>query len=146
MQHLVKQESLDGRVELLGNRLNVGDYLKAADIFIMPSLWEGLPIALLEAASYGLLIITTDVGGNPEIITDELNGFLVPPKDQTKLAEKIKFVVELPVSEKRSMGKAVRSTIQNEFSLGHMIHKYEQLYSELLFKTRSNSVHKSQLK
>lgn len=63
--------------------------LNSSDIFVLPSYYEGVPISLLEAFSYHLPVITTPVGGIPDIVDDGVNGFLVPPGDQTRLHEAI---------------------------------------------------------
>lgn len=72
-------------VIFLGNADNIADYLNASDVFVLPSLFEGLPLALIEAMFMGLPCIVTDVGANRELITDEVNGLVVPPADEGRL-------------------------------------------------------------
>src|SRR5690606_20106659 len=76
-------------VRFLGNRSDIPRLLAAADIFVLPSLWEGLPLAVLEAMASGLPPVVTRVGGNAEIIEDGKSGLLVPPADTQALAESL---------------------------------------------------------
>jgi glycosyltransferase involved in cell wall biosynthesis len=78
----------------------VADYLRMDDLFVMSFLWEGLSIAFLETAGFGLPIVATNVGGNSEIIKDNKTGFLVEPTNSKELAERINYVLRLP-EEKR---------------------------------------------
>lgn len=127
----IKERSLEERVYLTGNVQNSDEYLQAADVFILPSLWEGLSLALLEAASAGLLLVATSVGGNPEIIVDGVNGFLIPTKDVDKLAEKISYAITLSNTERKRMTKEAVNTVRNHFSISKTVAKYASLYDRL---------------
>lgn len=76
----------------LGAKNNVGDYLLNSDAFCLSSIYEGLPITILEAMSIGLPVISTNVGGIPDIIIDEINGFLSPVDDEFYLKALLKFL------------------------------------------------------
>jgi glycosyltransferase involved in cell wall biosynthesis len=119
-------------VRFLGMKDNVIDYLRAADIFVLASLWEGLPNVVLEAMACELPVVATEVGGVRELIEDGVNGFLVPPKDAGALAQKIRYVIELPEAERQRVGSAARKRIVERFSVGTMVREYERLYNELL--------------
>jgi glycosyltransferase involved in cell wall biosynthesis len=73
----------------LGFRSDVQELLRSFDVFVLSSLWEGLPISLLEAQHFGVAAVVTDVGGIPEVVTDGYNGLLVPSKDPGALASAI---------------------------------------------------------
>ena len=73
-------------------------YLNKADAFILPSYNEGLPISILEAMTYGLPIVSTKVGGIPEVLKDGINGFLIEPGNECQLSLIIKKVINDPVS------------------------------------------------
>jgi len=88
--NIEKQITFVGRVE---NEL-VPEYMAAADIFVLPSLREGMSIAILEAMASGLPIVTTDTCGMSEVIRDSKNGFLVEPKKSDQLAEKISLLLQ----------------------------------------------------
>jgi glycosyltransferase involved in cell wall biosynthesis len=90
---LVEQLKISDRVSFLGARADIHEFLSAIDIFIMPSLWEGQPIALLEALAIGKLCIASAVDGIPEIIVDGANGYLVSPKDVEGLANAMDLAI-----------------------------------------------------
>lgn len=75
----VKELRITEATRFLGTRSDIPDLLKIADYFVLPSLWEGLPLALLEAMATGIPVVATKVGGIGEIIRDGYNGLLVPP-------------------------------------------------------------------
>ncbi len=93
---LVDQLEIKDRVSFLGARADIHEFLSAIDVFIMPSLWEGQPIALLEALAIGKLCIASAVDGIPEIIVDGVNGYLVSPKDVAGLATAMDLAIKDP--------------------------------------------------
>jgi glycosyltransferase involved in cell wall biosynthesis len=106
-------------------------FYAAMDISVLTSLTEGLSIALLESMSYGLPVVVTRVGGNPEVVLDGETGFLVPPKDTTAFAEKV--VVLLQDRELRArMGDAARRRIDEQFRVTDVATHYLRLYEGLL--------------
>ena len=121
------------KVIFLGFRNDVRDLLKSMDVFVLSSLTEGVSLGLLEAMAAGLPVVATDVGGNPEVIKNGVNGFLVPSKDPNALAEKIAAVLSnRDIS--RSMGNEGRKTFEAKFTLARMLKEYENLYAEILQK------------
>jgi glycosyltransferase involved in cell wall biosynthesis len=93
---LANQLEISDRVSFLGARADIREFLSAIDIFVMPSLWEGQPIALLEALAIGIPSIASAVDGIPEIIVDGANGYLVNPKDVAGLAAAMDLAIEDP--------------------------------------------------
>lgn len=89
----IHQLGLEHSVILAGQRSNVSALLPAFDIFALPSQTEGLSIALLEACATGLAVMATCVGGNPEIIEDQITGVLIPPDDNTEIERKLKQLI-----------------------------------------------------
>jgi len=92
---IVKTENISDRVTFYGRTSNdkLWEIYKNASMFVLPSLWEGFGIVLLEAMSFGLPIIATNVGSIPELITNNVNGILIPPKDETSLAAAIELLL-----------------------------------------------------
>ena len=122
-------------VRFLGTRADVPELLQMADIFVLPSLWEGLPIALLEAMGAGLPVIATQVEGVEEIIVDGENGLLLPPADAESL--KIAMLRLLAQPDLRvNLGSAGRALVEDAFSLDQMGKRYEDLFLSLLERTR----------
>jgi glycosyltransferase involved in cell wall biosynthesis len=115
------------RVHLLGFRDDVTDILAAGDLFTMPSLSEGLPLALVEAMSFGLPVVVTRVGGVPEVVTDGAEGLLVPPSDAGALASALgALLADSPRRQK--MGEAARTRALRDYALSTMADRYERLY------------------
>lgn len=101
--------------------------LAAATMFALPSYAEGLPMALLEAMSFGLPVIATPVGAIPQVITDGVNGLLVPPGDVRALAAAIDRLLREP-SLRQRLGAAARASIEARFSLESAIERLLELY------------------
>lgn len=101
------------------------------DIFILPSLTEGICLALLEAMAMGIPVIATAVGGNPEVVDNGKAGFLVPPADSTAIA---KVVIEL-LKDKNKYGffsTAGKNFVKKEFSCNKMVKEMEEVYKKLI--------------
>jgi len=90
----------------------VGRWLSAADLFVLPSLSEGVPHALLEALAFGLPVVASAVGGVPEIVRDGVNGYLVPPGDSPALARRILDLLGAP-EKRRDFGDAGRQLVED---------------------------------
>ena len=102
-----KQRGLEKHVRFLGFREDVSALLSLMGIFVLPSLSEGLSIALLEAMASGKPVIATDVGGNPEVVVDDETGFLVPPRDADALAAKLLLLLADERYKQEDLGKMV---------------------------------------
>jgi glycosyltransferase involved in cell wall biosynthesis len=118
-------------VRFLGNRHDVPVLLATADVFVLSSLWEGLPLALLEAMVSGLPSVVTAVGGNPEVIEHGKSGYLVPAADEQALAEALRRLLRDP-SQRKQMGQAARERVERHFSLQKFVHAHESLYEDML--------------
>ena len=119
------------RVHFLGHRRDIALILSALDLFVLPSLYEGLSLALLEAMSAGVPVVATAVSGSQEIIVDGKNGFLVPPADSAALAQRMYWVLTHP--EKRGqIARRGRETVRQHFTIDAIAGQYEAIYSRLL--------------
>ncbi len=118
---------MQDRFHLLGFRSDVPDLLHAADVIVMPSLSEGLPMAIIEAMLAGKMIVATDVGGIPELISNDSLGLLVPAGDAVSLAEQLQRAIDSP-SLRNELGKAARARALKEFSASAMAQKYASIY------------------
>ena len=101
--------------------------LATAAIFALPSYAEGLPMALLEAMSWGLPVVTTPVGGIPQVVTHEMNGWLVEPGHIDELAAALSVLLEHPTTRSR-LGKAARSTIEAHYTLDRALQRLGEFY------------------
>lgn len=128
-QRLVSERGLDSRVEFLGYRSDVPAQLAQADAFVLPSLAENMPLALLEAMGAGLACVATRVGGVPEALGNGA-GLLVPPGDTPALAHAMSRLAEEPgLSE--SLGATARARARESFSIVRCADEHMALWSEL---------------
>jgi glycosyltransferase involved in cell wall biosynthesis len=118
-------------IHFLGNRSDVPDLLAASDLFALPSLWEGLSMALLEAMASGLPIVASAVSGTVQVMLPNETGLLVPPKDVPKLVEAIEQIVSDPACALR-MGATARRRVQAEFSAQKQADEHLALYRRAL--------------
>jgi glycosyltransferase involved in cell wall biosynthesis len=131
MRQLVNSLKLSSNVTFAGARRDMRIVYEALDMVVIPSLWEGLPITLLEAMASGRPVIATAVGGIPEVIRHESNGLLVPPKDCLAIADAIKrSYVDRDLMCRLAL--AGRKTVQNEFSIELTARKIIDVYQDLL--------------
>lgn len=107
MNQLAKAHGVNEYVEFLGTRDDIPDLMAKADILVNCSLWEGLPITLIEAAMSGLPMVATDVGGNGEIVVDGFNGRLIAPANANQLARAILEVTDLEYDYARASTNSV---------------------------------------
>lgn len=131
LQREAADQGLGGRVRFLGYRTDVPRLLSIMDVFVLPSLSEGLPLALVEAQAAGKPAVATHVGGNPEVIDDGRTGYLVPPGRSDILADRISGLLRDP-GKARAMGDLGRSRARQRFSLDSMSGAYLSLYASCL--------------
>ncbi|MGH9604923.1 MAG: glycosyltransferase [Terracidiphilus sp.] len=120
------------RVRFLGFVPDVQRWMQAADAFVLSSRWEGLPMALIEAACCGLPAVCTDVGGVREIVLDGRTGFITPAGDRAALGAAMRQLMETPPEERREMGEQARRIAIERFSLSAAVDAWERLYGNLL--------------
>jgi glycosyltransferase involved in cell wall biosynthesis len=127
LEALVRECGLGDRITLLGPRNDIPDLQAAADIFVMPSLWEGLPLAILEAMFAGNAIVASNISGIPEAIQHERHGLLVPPGDEGALSAAITRVMTDRAYAAR-LGEAAKNRANEKFTIATMANLYERLY------------------
>lgn len=117
-------------VRFTGFQSRVHEFLNAADIFLLPSQSEGLPLSILEAMAMGVAVIATPVGGVPEIIADGENGLLVAPGDAAAVAATLR---RLGGEEnfRKAIGQAGRLSVEAKFNLRDMVEHYQLVYQQL---------------
>lgn len=130
LKRQVRELNLAGTVRFLGTRRDLPEIFHALDLFVHPSLWEGLPLALLKAMGAGLPVVATRVSGSQDAIEDGANGCLVDPGDPEALARAILELHQHPEARRR-LGDAARRTVAERYSLEAMLQKLEALYLDL---------------
>lgn len=122
-----KEKGLQDRIHILGHRQDIPNLLAAADIYTMPSLWEGLPVALLEAMFARKPVIASGVSGIPEAIVDRRDGLLTPPGDVAAISAALSIMLPDPAVRERFAAAAfARATA--EFGVDKMTDTYERCY------------------
>jgi glycosyltransferase involved in cell wall biosynthesis len=122
---------LDDCIHWPGLQQDVRPYLAAMDVYLISSMFEGLPVALLEAMSMRCAVVATAVGGIPEVIRDGQNGFLVEPGRPERLAEVTSTVLGTPAALARC-GAAARRTVEDGFSIQRMTRALEGTYLDVM--------------
>jgi glycosyltransferase involved in cell wall biosynthesis len=128
LEQQVRQAGLEKNFLFLGSRSDVPELLACCDLFVLPSEAEALPNALLEAMATGLPVVGTRVGGIPEIITDGVNGLLVPTKNPPALAEAILRILQNPGFAKQ-LSQAGQEMVRTHFGFDRLLAELEQLYT-----------------
>lgn len=121
---------LHDTVRFLGYRGDIPQIVAALDAFVLPSLWEGLPLALLEAMAAGKPIVATRVGGNVEIVDDPETGFLVPPRDPESLARAV-LTLRRDAEARQRMQIRSREKFARHFDVTSMTQAHAALYREV---------------
>lgn len=129
---------VSARVLFWGVRNDVADILAAADVFVLPSLSEAASITLLEAMASGLPVVATNVGGNPEMVRDGIDGLLTPRGDAPAMAKSILAVLNDP-ARAASLGASARERVRERYQLDRTVDRYFDLYCDV---ARSASVRK----
>lgn len=127
LEALIRVRSLEGRVFLAGQVQDARTYLKAFDLFLMPSLAEALGYAVIEAGYAELLAVASDVGGLPEIMTNEQTGLLVPARDSHAIAAALRRLLNDAAFSRRLAG-ALRTEVERRFSLETMLAGVREVY------------------
>ncbi len=122
---------ISNAVQFMGFRSDVQSILRSADIFVLPSLFEGLPLSLLEAMAAGKPVVATDVDGTHDVVIDGATGFLVPPKDPAALSQRIAELLADSRMRER-FGQAGKERVFASFSDSRMTREYSELYESAL--------------
>lgn len=122
---------VDGRVVFLGHRRDIPELLANCDLFVLPSLFEGLPVSVLEAMASGKPVIASNIGGTDEAVVHGVSGLLVPPGDAAALAAAIqKLLFDVPLRE--ALGAAGKARAVKLFSAESMVQQVSSLYDTLV--------------
>jgi glycosyltransferase involved in cell wall biosynthesis len=144
VRRLCNALGLAEHVRIEGYQPHVAPWLQAADINVLPTYYEGLPLTVLEAMASGLPTVASNVGGIPEMVEDGISGCLVPPGDPRKLADALSALISQPELRKR-MGEAAYSRACRCFSLERQLRNTERLYLELCGTAMENGTGQTEL-
>ena len=132
LRHLARRLHLERRVHFLGFVPDVLRWMQAADGFVLSSHWEGLPMALLEAASCALPVVASDLPSVREIVDDGHTGQLTPSGDSAAFARALAEVMNTPSAERSAMGQRARQSVIARYSLESVLDRWEALFYSLM--------------
>ncbi len=131
IQRYAKDKGLDKYIVFAGYCDNIPEILSIFDIFILPSLWEGLPTSIIEAMAMGLPIIASNVGGIPELIDDGVNGILIEPQSTQQIASSILYLLKnRDVAKEMGERNVIRARQSHDISI--KAREYEATYIDLV--------------
>jgi len=138
LENRIKAGGMEDSVMLTGKVDNVEDYLRAADVFILPSVTEGMSVALLEAMAVGLPIVASRISGTVDVIQDGKNGLLFESGDKEGLIRCLSALMESRALGAH-LGERARETVERRFSLDRMLDRYVALYCSVFHGTAKPS-------
>jgi glycosyltransferase involved in cell wall biosynthesis len=128
LQRLADELGISRHVRFLGTVQDVAGLLSRASFFVLHSLTEGISLTILEAMAKGLPVVTTGVGGSPEVVVNGVTGLLVPPREPKPLADAMLQLLRDPAMAQQ-MGHAGRDRVEQDFDIRQTIGAYEKLYT-----------------
>lgn len=130
---LVANSGMSDKIIMLPFRQDVPDILAAADIYVLPSLWEGLPLGLLEAMAMGKAVIASKADGTKEVIQHNINGIMVNVENLESEVSQAIIQLGNDATLRQRLGEAARATITNTYSAARMTRQVEEIYRRLVF-------------
>ena len=130
---LAKSLGIEDRVQFVGEVEDVRPHLNKFDVFVLPSVSEGLSLVILEAAAAGRVVVATEVGGVPEIIKHKQNGLLFKPKNIEQLVQRLNWVDEHRDLVSK-MAKSLQQFVVDQFDVNKTIKQYQKLYEDIVDK------------
>ncbi len=137
MERIVTELGIQDSVEFLGLRTDIPDLLQQSWGLVMPSRWESLPNALLEAMACGLPCVATRVCGSEDVICDGRNGLLVEPEQPAEMAQALRRLIE--DTDLQRLGQEARSTVACDYQLDNVARQFTKLYHHLITSSKNGS-------
>lgn len=135
----VEALGLGQQIHFLGFRKDIDDIMRASDVFVMPSLREGLPLALLEAMASSLPVVTSDINGIREVVAGIDCGWLINPGSIDAIAEALRAASQLPAEQLARMGEKGKTRVLADFKKEKMVENYERLFDLVLDQQQKDS-------
>lgn len=117
---------------LIGHSTDIPRFLSGIDVFVLPSMWEGMPLALLEAMAAARPVIVTDIGGSREAVADGVEGLIVPRADPERLASALETMCAMTEEQRAAYGAAARKRMEWKFSWRAVAEEYARFYGRLM--------------
>ena len=135
LENLTRSLGLDEHVRFTGHRSDIPELLATSDFFVLPTLTEALPTVLMEAMASKKAIVASNVGGIPELVTDGVNGLLIPPANPSELSKTCLHLVQNEALRNK-MASAGLSIVKKQFTIQLQVDKLSNLYMELINNER----------
>ena len=135
LEKMAEEMNIRKNIIFAGYRKDIPELLCVMDIFVLPSLREGLPRSVIEASFLGKAVVGTRVDGVPEIVKNNETGILVPPKDANSLSEAILYLMKNP-NKAKVMGENGKNLVKEKFNAVRMVNETEDLFLELIERNR----------
>lgn len=126
----VRTLELEGHVSLPGNLTDLGRVMQSADVFVLPSLWEGLPLVLLEAMASGCAVVGTNIDGIAEVLQNDETGLVVPCDDADAMTGAIAQLIARP-EERRRLAKGAIAMVERDYSFARVNRNLDELYARV---------------
>jgi N-acetyl-alpha-D-glucosaminyl L-malate synthase BshA len=130
-EYLARHYGIDRKVSFLGKRDNIEELMSSADVLLLPSENESFGLVALEAMACEVPVVVSDVGGLREVVTEGVDGYLVPPRHLDEMAERTLDILGNE-DRRREMGKKARETARSRFCSSIIIPQYERYYEKIL--------------
>ena len=130
----ISRLGLKSQIQITGFVPNPEHYLAKADLFILPSISEGFGIAVIEAMQLGIPCLCTNVGGIPEFMIDDINGWLFDPHNKTEFESKLKFILKMDKKLRNEIGIRGKESVSERFTEERYIENIEYLYLKTMKK------------
>ena len=130
-QEFAKSTKIANKIKFLGNRTDLDSLFQNSDIFVNSSHYEGLPLCILHAMRCQLPVIATGVSGVPEAVKDDINGYLIPPEDETTMSSRLETLL-LDADKRQEFGEKGKEFYLQEFTLELMLRRIEKVYAEFI--------------
>jgi glycosyltransferase involved in cell wall biosynthesis len=131
LEKSIRRSNMQGEIIMTGWRKDIHAVLSAIDVFVLTSLWEGVPIAVLESMLASLPVVVTNTGGIAEVIRDGESGFLVLPRDMQKMSDRVILLLKDKPLRLR-MGQKAAKILDGAFTISNMVRESENLYDMLM--------------
>jgi sugar transferase (PEP-CTERM/EpsH1 system associated) len=131
LEQLAAELNVSDRLWITGARDDVPALMRGMDVFVLPSLAEGISNTILEAMASGLPVVATRVGGNPELVSEGNTGCLVPANDPVAMATALQTYIESPALRNKH-AQTGRRRVLEEFSMAAMVNRYLAVYDEMM--------------
>ena len=136
LRGLAEEKGVAAQFVFVGHTPYIPEYLSLGDFLVLPSLWEGMPLSVLEAYGAEKPVLATDIAGTRDVVSPGFTGELVPARDPQSLARRLEAWLSAP-EKLVAMGEAAGQKWRNEYSFEVMVGRYRKLYAELTGKRRA---------